>query len=517
MDDAVKIKRALFSCWDKTGIAELAGALHNAGVEIVSSGGTARHLIEHGIPVQKVEEITGFPEILDGRVKTLHPMIHAAILARRTPEHLAQLEKHHIRPLDMVVVNLYPFLRYTDSDKDENEMVELIDIGGPAMLRAAAKNFAHVVALHRPDQYREFLEVWEESGGKIPFSYRKKWAVQAFFYTAYYDGQISAYFASQTDSEGFPHYFSEFYEKESDLRYGENPHQSAALYQPYGVPELPRLKQLWGKEMSFNNYGDVVSAFQLVSEFDVPAAVVVKHANPCGAAVDSGLSRAFQRALAGDPVSAFGGIIACNRELDRATAEIISQSFFECVIAPKYSEAALSLLKKKKNLRILLPENWAQINRGMEMKHLPVGLLVQTADAVDFDPDRLQVVTKRTPDTREMDDLLFAWKVVKYVKSNAIVFVKERQLIGVGAGQMSRVDAVKLARQKAQEAGHELTGAVMASDAFFPFRDGIDRAAEAGITAVIQPGGSIRDREVTEAADEHKMAMLFTGIRHFKH
>jgi len=517
MGDAIKIKRALFSCWDKTGIAELARTLHNAGVEIISSGGTAQHLIDHGVSVKKVEEITGFPEILDGRVKTLHPLIHGAILARRTPDHLSQLREHHIQPLDMVVVNLYPFLHYVDSGQDESEMIELIDIGGPAMLRAAAKNFTYVVALHQPDQYREFLQVWEESSGEIPLSYRKKWAVQAFFYTSYYDVQISTYFASQMDSEGFPQYLSQFYEKKKDLRYGENPHQSAALYQPFDLPELPDLEQLWGKEMSFNNYGDVVAAFQLVSEFDEPAAVVVKHTNPCGAAIASQLSEAFQRALAGDPMSAFGGIIACNREVDQSTAEIISQSFFECIIAPNYSEVAFSLLKKKKNLRVLRPKNWPDASQGMEMKHLPIGILVQNADAVDYDSDRLQVVTERPPDSREKDDLLFAWKVVKYVKSNAIVFVKDRQLIGVGAGQMSRVDAVKLARQKAKEAGHELAGAVMASDAFFPFRDGIDRAAEFGITAVIQPGGSIRDQEVREAANQYKMAMLFTGIRHFKH
>ena len=520
MSELIPIKRALISCWEKSGISELAGELSAAGVEIVSSGGTAKHLSEKGIPVTKVEEITGFPEMLDGRVKTLHPFIHGAILARRTSEHLAQLQAQGIAPFDLVVVNLYPFLSHTkDRNLSMEEMVELIDIGGPAMLRAAAKNFENVAVLHRPEQYDQFLEAFRKNGGKIPFSLRQQLATEAFFYSAYYDSQIAQYLDTPAEDGGLSNRLTQFYWGKKPLRYGENPHQSAALYRmftPAGNDEFP-LEQFSGKEMSFNNYVDVEAAYNLIGEFSEPVVAIIKHTNPCGVAVGDVLRETFERALATDPMSAFGGIIAANREIDRDTAEGIHRSFYECVIAPGYSTEALEILRKKKNLRVLKKEISAAKNGNYTYKYLDIGLLIQEADTIDYDPAKIRSVGAREPETGEQEDLFFAWNIVKHVKSNAIVFVKNRQLLGVGAGQMSRVDAVKLAESKARQAGHDLRGAVMASDAFFPFRDGVDAAASAGITAVIQPGGSIRDSEVIEATRQHGMAMLLTGLRHFKH
>ncbi len=519
MTDLIKIRRALISCWDKTGIVPLSSKLVENGVSIISSGGTYTYLLENKIPVTRIEDITGFPEILDGRVKTLHPFIHGAILARRIPKHLDQLAKQSIQPIDLVVVNLYPFLRYTQTDgKTLAEMIELIDIGGPAMLRAAAKNHEHVVLLYQPDQYETFLKLFEENNGSIPVDFSRSMAAKAFFYTAYYDSQISSYLMSQIEKTDLPSQVSMFFLKQQDLRYGENPHQKAALYRIFSANGGDyQIEQLHGKEMSFNNYVDVTAAYGLIAEFEEPSAAIIKHTNPCGVAAAENLAEAFSKALAGDPISAFGGIIALNRIVDKETAELIYQSFYECVIAPDYFSTALEILQKKKNLRLLKCKLFDKRKGEKEYKYLNGCILMQDVDTMDYDPDRLESVVERKPTKNEREDLLFAWKIVKHVKSNAIVFVKNKQLIGVGAGQMSRVDAVKLARMKAQELGHDTQGAVMASDAFFPFRDGIDEAAKAGIQAVIQPGGSKRDNEVIEAASQHGMAMLFTGVRHFKH
>ena len=514
------IKRALISCWDKTGVAEFASILTENEIEIISSGGTAEHLRKHNIPVKKVEEVTGFPEILDGRVKTLHPAIHAAILARRNSQHLSQLQAQGIQHIDLVVVNLYPFLQYVKAgEKSLAEMIELIDIGGPAMIRSAAKNYENIVVLHKPEQYQEFLNIFKKESGEIPLQYRQRWAAKAFFYTSYYDSQIAAYLNSQQEEKEFPSYFSRFFVKKQDLRYGENPHQDASLYRMFydassGKNEIERLS---GKEMSYNNYVDVTAAYTLVSEFSEPAVAIIKHTNPCGASVGVELPVVFEKAFAGDPLSAFGGIVATNREVDEKTAELIHKSFYECVIAPGFSEPAIRILRKKKNLRLLKRKIIKTDKAHLQYKFLDIGLLVQKGDVLSFDPGRLSSAASRKPTETERQDMLFAWIIVKHVKSNAIVFVKNKQLLGVGAGQMSRVDAVKLAATKALSAGHDLHGAVMASDAFFPFRDGIDEAARAGISAVIQPGGSIRDNEVIEAASYNGMAMLLTGIRHFKH
>ncbi len=519
MADNISIKQALLSCWDKTGLAELAHHLVQQEVEIISSGGTAKFLSEKGIKVIKIEEVTGFKEILDGRVKTLHPFIHAAILARRTKDHLQQLKANGIKPIDLVVVNLYPFQDFLDKEKPVLEMIELIDIGGPAMLRAAAKNYFHVVVLHHPDQYHLFLDTWEQNHYSIPVEFSLRLAADTFFHTSFYDAQINQFFDALCSQEKLPSRFSLHYQKQKDLRYGENPHQAAAIYvsPPQFQKNLPIMDQLWGKEMSYNNFVDVTAAARVVSEFSEPAVTIVKHTNPCGAAVDVRLVNAFDKALAGDPVSAFGGIVAANKEIDHEVAEHLGHTFFECIIAPDFSAEALNILKSKKNVRILKSSQLFSENIKYEFHHLPVGMLVQEPDRIFLEEDHLQSVGFRDPTLEEKRDLFFAWKIVKHVKSNAIVFAKDLQILGVGAGQMSRVDSVKIACRKAQENGHNLQGAVMASDAFFPFPDGIVEAAKAGITAVIQPGGSVRDKEVIEAARQHQLSMLFTGIRHFKH
>jgi phosphoribosylaminoimidazolecarboxamide formyltransferase/IMP cyclohydrolase len=520
MSKYIIIKKALISCWDKTGLLEIGNKLYQHGIEIISTGGTAKFFIDNNIPVTKVEDVTGFKTILDGRVKSLHPLIHGAILARRTPEHLLQLKESGIEPIDLVIINLYPFIDRLQSGKsDLMQMVEFIDIGGPAMLRAAAKNFENVVTLHHPGQYQKFLKTWEENNYTIPISSSQKNAADTFFYTAYYDSQISSYLDSQISSNSLPSRFSQFYIKEKDLRYGENPHQNAALYKSFNNYSEAKsiIEQLWGKEMSYNNYVDTNAAALLVYEFQEPAVGIIKHTNPCGMAVDKKLTHAFQKALAGDPVSAYGGIIASNRAIDKETAVLIGKTFFECVIATDFNPQALEVLQKRKNLRLLKIIFSLLDFQDFEYRFLPVGLLSQEQDKLTLDKKVLRVVSTREPDAQERKDLLFAWKVVKHVKSNAIVYAKNGQVVGVGAGQMSRVDSVRLAGQKARQFKHELKGAVMASDAFFPFRDGVDEAAKMGITAVIQPGGSIRDKEVCEAVDENNMAMLFTGFRHFKH
>ena len=516
----IKIQRALLSCWNKEGLAELARELIRWNIEIISSGGTSDYLRDHKIPVTKVEDITGFPSMLEGRVKTLHPYIHGAILAKRTPEHLRQLEQLGIKPIDLVVVNLYPFLQVS-SEKALNpaEMIELIDIGGPALLRAAAKNFNYVVPVFNPAQYNILVKTLKEHKGNFPIELSQQFCTEAFYFTAYYDSQISQYFEESENKQGLPDRLSLFYRKKSDLRYGENPHQAAALYDPVTWDQNSHsgLQQLWGKEMSYNNYIDVISAAELAGEFKEPTVAIIKHTNPCGIASRETIREAFGRALAGDPVSAYGGIIASNRMIDLDTAQEIQKSFYECIIAQEYNEDALNVLRKKKNLRILKNMSNIENTAKFEVKFLPFGILLQDKDIVDLNIKELVSVGAREPGNEEKADLFFAWRVVKHVKSNAIVYVKNRELVGVGAGQMSRVDAVKLAGLKAKESGHALENAVMASDAFFPFRDGIDEAARAGIRAVIQPGGSIRDQEVIEAAKQHNMAMLFTGIRHFKH
>ena len=519
MSKNIVIKRALLSCWDKTGLADLAKGLKQREVEIISSGGTAAFLSEQGIAVTKIEEITGFKEILDGRVKTLHPFIHAAILAKRTKDHLHQLQERGIVPIDLVVVNLYPFMDFLGQGKPLTDMIELIDIGGPAMLRAAAKNYACVTVLHHPDQYRSFLETWKQNSYSIPLDYNLRLAADTFFHTSYYDAHVNQFFDSLAEQDRTPARFAHFYQKHQDLRYGENPHQTAAFYFPvdHSRKNMPIIEQLWGKEMSYNNYLDITAAAAVVNEFTEPAVTIVKHTNPCGSAVDPRLVAAFDKALAGDPLSAYGGIVAANREIDREAAEHIQQTFFECILARDYSREALNILKSKKNFRILRSELLLKKNQGWDFRYLPVGMLAQKPDLLSYEEDKLQSVGEREPTPEEKRDLIFAWKIVQHVKSNAIVFAKDLQIVGVGAGQMSRVDSVKIACRKAKENGHKLKGAVMASDAFFPFRDGLDEAATAGITAVIQPGGSIRDQEVIDAARQHKISMLFTGIRHFKH
>jgi len=519
MSKNIIIKRALLSCWDKTALAELANQLVQQDVQIISSGGTAAFLSEQGIAVTKIEEITGFKEILDGRVKTLHPFIHAAILAKRTKDHLRQLQENGIVPIDLVVVNLYPFVDFLDQAKPLTEMIELIDIGGPAMLRAAAKNYSHVTVLHHPDQYRTFLETWKRNSYSIPIEFNLRLAADTFFHTSFYDAQINRFFDSLGEQEQTPTRFTHFYQKYQDLRYGENPHQKAAFYFPadHSRKKVPIIEQLWGKEMSYNNYLDITAAAAVVTEFTEPAVTIVKHTNPCGAATDSRLVSAFDKALAGDPLSAFGGIVAANREIDQEVAEHIQQTFFECVLARDYTPEALSILKSKKNLRILKSDLLLKKSESWDFRYLPAGMLAQKPDLLSYEENKLRSVGAQEPTPEEKRDLIFAWKIVQHVKSNAIVIAKDLKIVGVGAGQMSRVDSVKIACRKAKENGHDLQGAVMASDAFFPFRDGLDEAAAAGITAVIQPGGSVRDQEVIEAARQHKISMLFTGIRHFKH
>ncbi|RMI04828.1 MAG: bifunctional phosphoribosylaminoimidazolecarboxamide formyltransferase/IMP cyclohydrolase PurH [Calditrichaeota bacterium] len=518
----IRIQRALLSCWDKQGLTELARGLQAHGVEIISSGGTATFLEQHHLPVTRVEALTQSPEVLGGRVKTLHPRIHAAILATDSPEHQQDLQTLGVQPIQLVVVNLYPFVEAAlEKGLAPEEAVEFIDIGGPALLRAAAKNYRFVVALHHPGQYEEFLAQLNAHQGAIPEHYSRRRAQEVFFYTGWYDGQIQAYFSAQVEPEAsLPRYQTCHLEKVTDLRYGENPHQAAALYRPFG--ETPRgmaeMEQLGGKPLSFNNYVDVQAAYALALEFSLPAAVIVKHTNPCGAAVDSeNLIHAYRRALQGDPVSAFGGIVACNREIDAATAEEMSKIFLECIIAPDFSPGALERLRRKKNLRLLKLSPETFLRGAYEIKPLSGAYLLQQPDDLRETPQDWRVVTRRSPTDGEWEDMEFAWKVVKHVKSNAIVLAKDGELYGVGAGQMSRVDAVEFARMKAEKAGRELTDTVLASDAFFPFRDGIDEAAKAGVSAVIQPGGSIRDEEVIQAADEHGMTMIFTGRRHFKH
>ncbi|MGF1548221.1 MAG: bifunctional phosphoribosylaminoimidazolecarboxamide formyltransferase/IMP cyclohydrolase [Thiotrichales bacterium] len=518
------ITRALISVSDKTGVVEFARQLHAAGVEILSTGGTAQILLEHGIPVLEVADYTGFPEMMDGRLKTLHPRIHGGILARRGEDDAAMAE-HAIPPIDLVAVNLYPFeATVARAGCTLDEAIENIDIGGPAMLRAAAKNHAHVAVLVDPNDYPAVAAELRDRGGRLAATTRFRLAVKVFEHTARYDGLIANHLGRIADDSAsttaFPRTLNLQFAHAQSLRYGENPHQQAAFYREPGRQDacVATATQLQGKALSYNNIADTDAALECVKQFQAPACVIVKHANPCGVAVDATLLRAYERAFQTDPTSAFGGIIAFNRELDADTASAIVQNqFVEVIIAPRVHPAAAEVLAQKHNVRVLVCGALAAPQVGWELKQVSGGMLVQDRDVATIGPADLKVVTERAPTDQEVTDLLFAWKVVKFVKSNAIVYVREEQTIGIGAGQMSRVYSARIAALKAQDEGLRVAGSVMASDAFFPFRDGIDAAHEAGITAVIQPGGSMRDPEVIQAANEFGMAMVFTGVRHFRH
>jgi phosphoribosylaminoimidazolecarboxamide formyltransferase/IMP cyclohydrolase len=523
MSAVTPVRRALISVSDKTGIVEFAQGLAARGVVLLSTGGTYRLLRDNNIAVTEVSEHTQFPEMMDGRVKTLHPKIHGGILGRRGQDD-AVMQEHGIAPIDLVVVNLYPFAQtVAKPDCSLDDAIENIDIGGPTMVRAAAKNHAHVGIVVNSGDYARVLVSLDADKG-LTHALRFDLAVKAFEHTAQYDGMIANYLGARVndDVEKFPRTFNTQLIKAQDLRYGENPHQAAAFY----VEATPRevsiasAKQLQGKELSYNNIADTDAALECVKSFVKPACVIVKHANPCGAAVSlDGIGAAYDLAYATDPESAFGGIIAFNRELDAATAKVIvDRQFVEVIIAPSVAENALAVLAAKQNVRVLvcgeLPSHRIE---QMDWKRVNGGLLVQNLDIGMIKDSDLKVVTKRAPTETEIHDLIFAWKVAKYVKSNAIIYAKNRQTIGIGAGQMSRVNSARIAAIKAEHAGLVVQGAVMASDAFFPFRDGIDNAAKVGISCVIQPGGSMRDDEVIAAADEHGMAMVFTGMRHFRH
>lgn len=519
----VHIRRALLSVSDKTGLIELAQALSAHGVELLSTGGTAKAIRDAGLPVRDVSEVTGFPEMMDGRVKTLHPIVHGGLLGRAGIDD-AVMAQHGIGAIDLLVLNLYPFEQVSaKAESSFEDIVENIDIGGPAMLRSAAKNFARVAVATDPAQYAGLIEELAGNGGALSAQTRFALSVAAFNRVAQYDACIANYLSS-LDADGvrtqqFPAQQHSNFVKVMDLRYGENPHQQGAFYRDlYPVPgTLATFSQLQGKELSYNNLADADAAWECVRQFERPACVIVKHANPCGVAEGVACGDAYELAYATDPTSAFGGIIAFNTRLDAATAKaILDRQFVEVLIAPDYDEAALAYCAKKANVRVLrIPHGDGRNN--MDVKRVGSGLLMQTSDIREVGRDELKVVTRRAPDQAELADLLFAWRVAKYVKSNAIVYAKDHRSIGIGAGQMSRVVSAKIAALKAEEAGLVVPGSVMASDAFFPFRDGIDAAAAAGVRAVIQPGGSMRDGEVIAAADEHGLAMVFTGVRHFRH
>lgn len=521
-----QIRRALLSVSDKTDLIPFAKFLADRGVELLSTGGSAKAIAEADIAVKEVSDYTGFPEIMDGRVKTLHPAIHGGILARRDLKHHLEAQRdHRIGDIDMVVVNLYPFEATVAKGADRETCIENIDVGGPAMIRAAAKNHDFVAIVTDPKDYATVMEEMKSHDGATSLKLRRRLALDAFARTAAYDAAISSWMAGE-EHETFPDRFILAGRRSSELRYGENPHQRAAFYataeQRFGIATA---KQLQGKELSYNNLNDTDAAFEAVAEFAEPAVAIIKHANPCGVAIGNDLSSAYRRAFACDTVSAFGGIIAVNRELDAETAELISQIFSEVIIAPKVSAEAQALLARKKNLRVLeaggLPDPAAA---GTVFKSLAGGFLVQSRDNGRIDPASLKVVTRRAPSPAELDDLIFAMRVAKHVKSNAIVYAKNGATVGIGAGQMSRVDSSRIAAWKAAEAAKNAgdatswaKGSVVASDAFFPFADGLLAAAEAGATAIIQPGGSMRDDDVIAAANQAGLAMVFTGIRHFRH
>ncbi|WP_321370012.1 bifunctional phosphoribosylaminoimidazolecarboxamide formyltransferase/IMP cyclohydrolase [uncultured Desulfuromusa sp.] len=518
------IKRALISVSDKTGVIDLARELNSFGVELLSTGGTAKLIRDAGIPVMDVSDYTGFPEMMDGRVKTLHPKVHGALLGLRdNSEHTNAMAMHGIEPIDMVVVNLYPFEATVANDNCSLEdAIENIDIGGPTMLRSAAKNNKFVTVLVDPADYENVIAEMKQGSGEVSESTNFKLGVKVYQHTAAYDGAISNWLGQRTSEEmtDFAPTLTLQFQKSQGMRYGENPHQKAAFYVEKNISEasIATARQLQGKELSYNNIGDTDAALECIKQFnEAPSCVIVKHANPCGVATGSNLLEAYQRAFSTDPESSFGGIIAFNRELDPETAQaIVDQQFVEVIIAPRVAATVADIIARKKNVRLLECGEWpAEPSPRFDYKRVNGGLLVQEAD-LQLSAD-LQVVTKRAPTDKERQDLDFAWRVAKFVKSNAIVYCKDGMTIGVGAGQMSRVNSARIAAIKAEHAGLDVSGAAMASDAFFPFRDGIDNAAAVGITAVIQPGGSIRDEEVIAAADEHNIAMVFTGMRHFRH
>jgi phosphoribosylaminoimidazolecarboxamide formyltransferase/IMP cyclohydrolase len=525
------IRRALISVSDKTGIVDFACELKAFGVEIISTGGTAKALRDAGLEVRDVSDVTGFPEMMDGRVKTLHPTIHGGLLGLRdNPEHQQAMREHGIEPIDMVVINLYPFEQTIAREGvSPEEAIEQIDVGGPAMIRSAAKNFRDVAVVVDPERYEPTLRELKNNDGALSMSTRQRLALGAFIRTARYDQAIEHYLfrrvlpdllketgteTAETEDLELPAQIDLFGVKASDLRYGENPHQLAAIYAVQdGPPGVVEAQLLSGKEMSFNNYVDADAACQLVYDFDEIACAIIKHTNPSGVALGRSSHEAYRNALACDPVSAFGGIVAFNRRVDEAVARAVTEIFTEVIIAPAYDDAALEVLRSKKNLRVLCAE-FPFASGLLEYKQISGGMLVQTRDTHKLTREDLKVVTKREPTEDEIRDLLFAWTVCKHTKSNAIVYARDNHTVGVGAGQMSRVDSVKLGAMRAQLA---IKGSVLASDAFFPFRDGIDEAAKHGITAVIQPGGSVRDTEVIAACDDNNIAMVFTGVRHFKH
>ena len=530
MTDLVPVRRALLSLSDKSRLAELANALAKHGVELVSTGGTAAKLRETGSQVRDISDLTGFPEMMDGRVKTLHPKVHGGLLGvRDNAEHSAAMKEHGIAPIDLVVVNLYPFEATVMRGASRDEIIENIDIGGPSMVRSAAKNHAFVAIITDPADYEELIAELDTNGGATSLEFRKRMAAKAFALTAAYDSMISQWFAYADQGQRWPQSWTLSANLKMPLRYGENPHQQAALYIPAGphTRGIAQASQVQGKELSYNNLNDANAALELVSEFrdSEPTIVIVKHANPCGVATRGSLLDAWTEALACDSVSAFGGIVAANRPLDGATAEAIAHIFTEVVVAPDADEDAKAIFAKKKNLRLLLTGELPDPARpGQNLAVITGGLLVQDRDNGRITRDQLKCVTKRRPTEQELEDCLFAWTVAKHVKSNAIVYAKDGATAGVGAGQMSRRDSARIAALRAREAAEaagwsepRTVGSAVASDAFFPFADGLMSAAEAGATAVIQPGGSIRDEDVIAAADEAGLAMLFTGMRHFRH
>ena len=516
---AVTVKRALISVSDKTGIVDFAKDLTALGVEIISTGGTYKLLKENDVPVIEVSDVTGFPEMLDGRVKTLHPMIHGGLLARRDlPEHMSAIAEKGIGPIDMVVVNLYPFKQTVLKDENDLEnIIENIDIGGPSMIRAAAKNYRSVAVITAPEQYAPVLEQMRDGGLQEPLLARLM--AEAFVATANYDNMIALQMNGRFCEGGFPASFPVPTEKVMDLRYGENPNQKAAFYaDPFTKgPTVAKMQQLHGKELSYNNILDMDKALDICMDFEKPTAVVMKHTNPCGLASADTIHEAFVTAYNVDPLSAFGCVICLNRVCEADVANEVAQHFVEVVVAPDFTPEAVEIMTKKKNIRLMktgCPIGPSERVREYKMKKVQGGLLVQTDEDVVVDRNKLQVITKRAPTEEEIDAMLFAWKLAKHVTSNCVVYVKGERAVGIGAGQMSRVDSAKIATMKANE---PTQGCVMASDAFFPFRDGVDEAAKAGVTAIIQPGGSIRDQEVIDAANEHNIAMVFTGCRVFRH
>ena len=515
------IRRALISVSDKTGIVDFAKALHEQGVELLSTGGTAKLIAENNIPVTEIADYTGFPEMMDGRVKTLHPKVHGGILGRRGIDDEV-MQQHQIQPIDLVVINLYPFQQtVADPDCSLEDAIENIDIGGPTMVRAAAKNHDSVTIVVDPLDYSQVLQEMENNQQTVTQPTRFSLAIKAYEHTASYDGAIANYFGRMVQPEQdqqFPRTITLQYHHMQGMRYGENPHQNAAFYAETGLDEpcIATAVQISGKALSYNNIADTDAALECVKQFDEPSCVIVKHANPCGVATTDEILTAYDRAFATDPESAFGGIIAFNRPLDEHTAKtIIDRQFVEVIIAPSVDDLAADVIATKPNVRLLSCGQWQEADNRLDLKRVNGGLLVQDADLSLY--QQLEIVTVKKPSEQQMTDLIFAWKVAKYVKSNAIVYARDLMTIGVGAGQMSRINSARIAAIKAEHAGLEVSGSVMASDAFFPFRDGIDAAQEAGVSAIIQPGGSMRDQEVIDAANEHGLAMVFTKMRHFRH